>query len=79
MSSSLFAKHRYWIMLRSRGVFRSSFLRSPAGPTDARRGFSARAARPQRGMGSQRAVTSPAVICHTSPPQLSSEPVCLPL
>ena len=27
----------------------------------------------------QRAVTSPVVICHTSPPQLSAAPVCLPL
>jgi hypothetical protein len=29
--------------------------------------------------GGQRVVTALAVICHKSPPQLSSKPVCLPL
>jgi hypothetical protein len=79
VSSSLFAERGIGLLAPPAGAFRSSFLRSPAGAyrRSQREFLCSRGARRQD--GGQRVVTAAAVICHKSPPQLSSKPVCFPL
>jgi hypothetical protein len=73
---------RYWIAhsIRSGVPLIVPPITSGRLPTLAESSFSG-PPRPQRAVWSidQRPVASPVVICHTSPPQLSSAPVCLPL